>query len=496
MRNKVVPARALYRLVSQGQQQQQQSAASSAAASASASSSSTSTSYSSSGRLSSSRISSSIASNARLSRAATVAARRRQEASLSASGSTSTGGSTISTSGSSSSSSSSFSRRRRSSTSNSQQKKRDYDVPMIVVNPTVQHLWSQLSSASTSGIQKSPFGFEPVQPPQTSLNNVALQNFFADQRPLLEHQVASPSSADGIAKLFDQEGKEEGEKLKSISAALMQSLQESGHLSESNLEGATVVIAAAPDMQTAYPQRIENIEQERFASLLDRLANAKSGSNAGEIVRKEAKELESEQNRRKDVEEAVNSALERGENPATAKALGSEADLVILGEPEGPNPSWARGTATHLAQSTRAFEPPLQPAFGKAGKDAVANKGEELKLESKEMSANIKIIDEREDDPNLLLSHAMVQATLPSALSWNRLVAKMDAATLKEGGSLSFIDVDSLDAELLPITEKSISEHQVVEMDSTKRKRKKKMRKHKYRKLRKATRIERSRLKK
>lgn len=366
---------------------------------------------------------------------------------------------------------------------------------MIVVNPTVQHLWSQLSSASTNDMQKPPFGFEPVQPQPTSLKNIALQKFFANQRPLLEHQVSSPS-ADGMAQLFGQEGKEEGERLKSISAALMQSLHESGHISESDMEGATVVISAAPDMQRDHPQRIVDIEQERFISLLDRLASAKSSAKGSERVRKEAKELESEQSRRKDVEEAVNSALERGENPATAKALGSEADLVILGEPEGPNPSWARGTATYLAESTRAFEPPSPPSVGKAGKSAEANKGEELTLESKDLSASIKIIDERGEDPNLLLSHAMVQATLPPALSWNRLVAKMDAATLKEGGSLSFIDVNSLDAELLPIMEKPSSEHQVVEMDSTKRKRKKKMRKHKYRKLRKATRIERSRLKK
>ena len=311
---------------------------------------------------------------------------------------------------------------------------------------------------------------------------------------MLEHQVSSPSETDGMAGLFDQEGKGEGETLKSISAALMQSLHESGHISQSDMEGATVVISAAPEMQSAYPQKIENIEQERFVSLLDRLANAKSGSKGGEIIKKEAKKLESEQNRRKDVEEAVKSALERGENPATAKALGSEAGLVILGEPEGPNPSWARGTATHLAESTRAFEPPSLP--GKTQKAALEKKGEELILESKDMSANIKIIDERGEDPNLLLSHAMVQATLPSALSWNRLVAKMDAATLQEGGSLSFVDVHSLNAELLPIAEKLISESQVVEMDSTKRKRRKKMRKHKYRKLRKATRIERSRLKK
>lgn len=371
---------------------------------------------------------------------------------------------------------------------------------MIVVNPTIQHLWSQLTSPRSSEIQ-APFGFDPVQPPQTSLTNVALQNFFAAQRPLLEHHVLSSSNsfADETEKTFSRKGKgEEGEmmsKLGSLSAALMQSLHESGHISESEMEDATVVIAAAPEMQTPYPQRIENIEQERFVSLLDRLTSMNSEMTGGELVKQEAKNLEKEQNRRKDVEDAVSNALERGENPATAKALGSEADLVILGEPEGANPSWARGTATYLAQSTRAFEPPSQPVPSDANKVADADTGKNLNLESKDLSANIKIIDEREDDPNLLLSHAMVQATLPPALSWNRLVAKMEAASLKEGGSLSFIDVNTLNAKLLPIAEKSSTEPD-VEMDSTKRKRKKKMRKHKYRKLRKATRIERSRLKK
>lgn len=353
---------------------------------------------------------------------------------------------------------------------------------MILVNPSVQQLWNQPSKQLHMHLP----GITPVTPPQTSLSSVALQKFFAGERPLLEHHVIAASSEgqDQLEQdsLQDQDTRD---RLETISAELLKSLHESGHVSASELKHATVVIAAATEAQTSFPKRVDNIDQDRFVTLLDRLAgDGKSGDlNGVQLVQQEAQSLESEDRQRRDTETAVSNALERGEDPSVAKSLGTEADLVILGEPEGPHPSWARGVATHLAQSGRAFEPPATPAH--PGEQALA-----AEQESREASASIKIIDEREDDPNLLLSHAMVQATLPPALAWDRLVAQMDSVTLGDKARKA-VDVGVLDANV-----SASGEDNEVALDSTKRKRRKKMRKHKYRKLRKATRIERSRLKK
>lgn len=273
-------------------------------------------------------------------------------------------------------------------------------------------------------------------------------------------------------------------RLESISQVLMQSLHKSGRISAQDLDTATVVIAAVDDVShSPHAKRMEGVEQSRFVKLIDRLAKeGRTEEDTAHLIQAEAERMESEQKHKKDIESAVSNALERGEDPSLAQILGSESDMVILGEPKGPNPAWARGVATHMANATRAFVPPSDVV-------EAAETDAELIQAQDGTTASIKIIDDREEDPNLILSHAMVQATLPPALSWDRIVAKMDAASMCQSEK-QVVDVSALNADLL---NRLISQ---VSLDSTKRKRGKKMRKHKYRKLRKATRIERSRLKK
>lgn len=350
----------------------------------------------------------------------------------------------------------------------------------MVVDPTKvwKHTSEQFSVLKLHGIA-------PVSPPRTTLTNVALQNFFAAQRPLLEHEVVGSSTQQIDMSDHDAIPDEETRtRLESISQALMRSLHKSGRISAQDLDNATVVIASVDDMNTSlHAKRVEGLDQARFVKLLDRLTLERdAGAESLRTIRAEAHRMEEQERQKKDVETAVNNALERGEDTSLAQALGTEADLVVLGEPEGPNPAWARGVATHMAHSTRAYVPPSE-AISASQADADIVQTEDG------TTASIKIIDEREDDPNLILSHAMVQATLPPALSWDRIVAKMDAASSGKKEK-PVVDLDALNADLL---NHLISQ---VSLDSTKRKRGKKMRKHKYRKLRKATRIERSRLKK
>ena len=102
-----------------------------------------------------------------------------------------------------------------------------------------------------------------------------------------------------------------------------------------------------------------------------------------------------------------------------------------------------------------------------------------------------------DDDPNLMLSHAFVQLTLPLALKWDKLVAQMDAVALNDPKKAEdVVDTNKLDARLEGVKgSPKLAAHNVM-MDSVRRKRRKKIRKHKYKKLRKAQRAERQRMKK
>ena len=284
----------------------------------------------------------------------------------------------------------------------------------------------------------------------------------------------------------------------------MEVASQASRLSPEQLSRTTFVISGAAsngkdgsgDQQgMVWPRKVASLDFARFSKLVDSISKPGVGSEAIHI---QAVALEQEESHRKDVENAVANALERGEDTSVVANLGSEAELVVLGEPSGPNPKWPRGVATFLAERTRALEPPAAPLM--EGEAELVQAMEKLEMEELARhftgSENAFTMQNMsEDDPNLLLSHAMVQATLPARLQWDSVVAKMDAAT---GDKLatSPVDLSSLNANLLQAEEKASDEGDEVHMDSVRRKRRKKMRKHKYRKFRKATRVERTRLKK
>lgn len=266
------------------------------------------------------------------------------------------------------------------------------------------------------------------QPPPASLPSVAWESFFAGQRPLLEHELLPRRS-----RLHHT----------SPTAALEESVQEQ-----------------------RWRRKAKRIEAERFAALLETLSSPGAEERSAALrkhqfyptsskVAQESARLEAEEVEAEERENAKAAAIERGEDPEVAVRLGAEADLVVLGEPEGPNPEWSRGVATYLAEKTRAFEPPAPPA----------RDGLSTEVESSNARTSVFVTD---DDPNLLLSHALVQNSLPMALEWDRLVAQMDAVVLGEPGKAR---------EGVKLA--GIGASGDVNMDSVKRKRRKKIRKHK-----------------
>lgn len=276
--------------------------------------------------------------------------------------------------------------------------------------------------------------------------------------------------------------------------AIMEAASQASRLSPEELSRTTFVVKLGEsDHEGAWPEKVTKLNHDRFVKLVDRLSQSQTGLYA---VQAEAKALEVEQAQKKDVESAVASAMERGEDPSVAKSLGSEADLVVLGEPSGPNPEWPRGVASYLVDKTRALEPPRAPAD--KAEEGVLTAVERVDLEDlvKHFAGSesaVTVQNVSEDNANMLLNHAMVQAILPSALQWDAVVAKMEAATsVDKTAPAQAVDWSIINADWEPMD----NDGDEVHMDSVKRKRRKKMRKHKYRKFRKATRTERNRLKK
>lgn len=349
--------------------------------------------------------------------------------------------------------------------------------------------------------------------PPTSRASVATQSFFAHERPLLEYLVVPrdsdvPSSMPKHMMKVGDNGHQDADDasmpstvrdelaqvkhlLQSAHSAFAEVIAQSSKMSSGDLARTTFVIAPAedegessvqaiqeesaeePEQRSAWAKRLDKVDSARFNKLIDRLATPDVAS--AEIVEEEVRAISEEEEHKRKVESAVENALEFGEDPAAALALGDEANLVVLGEPKGPNPAWPRGVATRLTMA-RAFEPPAPPkALAKDGASADYTAGTESR------AANVEMAD---DDPNLLLSHAMVQARLPPALAWDRLVAQMDQATLDERqkeaaqrASSTIVDVTKLNAEVPPPPAVHVVD---VSLDSVKRKRRKKMRKHKY----------------
>lgn len=312
-------------------------------------------------------------------------------------------------------------------------------------------------------------------PPPSSLNDVALQSFFSVHRPLLEHSVVTPS-ADG------KSASGSSSRVKDFVADMMKN--------PSKAKGAIIEIAVPYDQ--TWPRALRNIEPQQFAKLLERLSSPirpSSPSGLSAHVYREAARIAADERARADRAEAVSAAIERGEDPAIAESLGSEADLVVLGEPDGPHKDWAPGVATYLAEHTRAFEAPAPPALGAtphstASVPALSTEEQEMEaiaarlttlfldsMRGSTASGGAQALGQDDDEPNLLLSHAVVQASLPRALSWDALLAKMSVAAGTEPAGPA-VDLSALNADLLPRPAS-------VEMDSVRRKRKKKMRKHK-----------------
>lgn len=234
---------------------------------------------------------------------------------------------------------------------------------------------------------------------------------------------------------------------------------------------------------------------------------------------------------------AVEAARERGEDTLLAQRLGPESDLVVLGEPEGPNADWGRGVASYLAKYGRPYEAPFAPVA--YGEEAAKLKtlddlmtfhvshgfaaGAQVALDSGANSSSSTSIDG--DDVHLWLGHALIQVKTKADLAWNKTLKKLFGSS--EGIGPQF-DVDSLHAfgrgneprpgvQTVTIISAAdliaghaddvglfiIDRHDslssptaAVQMDSVRRKRRKKMNKMKYKKLRKKQRAERQKLKK
>lgn len=233
--------------------------------------------------------------------------------------------------------------------------------------------------------------------------------------------------------------------------------------------------------------------------------------------------------------QAVDSALQRGEDVSVAEALGPEADLVVLGEPSGPKPEWGRGVASYLARQ-HAYGPPAPPRAGQAEaktktlddlltyrlSDASDYNGQESMFFDDTADASGSSAGPTSmEDANLMLDHALVQDRVKSSLEWEQLTAAMEGKTrgtqmlhnIRSAQSL----VPSKKTTTQPVTSAvtvdtavrgSVSSEQgergqeqettpgTIQMDSVRRKRRKKMNKMKYKKLRKKQRSERQKLKK
>ncbi|EPQ26428.1 uncharacterized protein PFL1_06076 [Pseudozyma flocculosa PF-1] len=394
------------------------------------------------------------------------------------------------------------------------------------------HHHAAAAGASASAKQ----GVASANPPPSSLASIAYEAFFSNGRPLLQHEMLPPRPKHPAASLFAS----------STSTSKPGSGSSTGAGSLTAFFTGDGALAAFGSMnpfesQSQWRRRIRTISPDRFSKLVDGLAglegqgtkdaSAADAAAEGEAatseprwlissfipqsdrVALESAKLEEEERLKEEEEEAVQSALERGEDPDVARKLGIEADLIILGEPNGPSPDWSRGVATYLAEKGRAYEAPPAPQARR--KDAGTVGGDDASstspaaLSEQEIQEAIEDAASRmphaastafytDDDPNLILSHALVQVTLPLALKWDRLVSQMDAVALdRPEKALEGIDLTKLDARIprvkAPHAERDAYD---VQMDSVRRKRRKKIRKHKYKKLRKEQRAERQRMKK
>ena len=264
-------------------------------------------------------------------------------------------------------------------------------------------------------------------PPPTSARSLALQRLYAEHRPLLEHEQL-PARPTGL------------------------------------MSGGIIVLDAEEAFLPArsiWRRRARSVDADTFASILDRLSALQvSSPRAARMSRRTSRStgfapaspavyaasqrierMEREADAR---EEAITNAMERGDDVEQAERLCAEADLVVLGEPNGIPREWPRGVATHLGMHTQPYVPPS--------------------VQTTSSRRSLRRVDDEasDEDTHLWLSHALVQNRVGAARAWS-----------------------AIEPSVAPVM-----------LDSVRRKRRKKMNKHKYKKLRKRQRAERQRLKK
>lgn len=230
---------------------------------------------------------------------------------------------------------------------------------------------------------------------------------------------------------------------------------------------------------------LQSIPTLAFNKMLDSITSTSSSSGGRSSSASNSPlslytQISSLQQFESDRQVSIKQALERGEDPELASALGPESDLVVLGEPEGPRKEWGRGVTSYLAKVGRPFSPPAPP--GK-GEEAARVKGLDdlmsyhVSTTEGELDAEGEFVEMHEggngasmadllaehlgessphanshssirtstttaaststsgsgdpEDLNLWLGHAIVQERLKAQLPWDRLVAQMNRASVQ-----------------------------------------------------------------
>ena len=277
-------------------------------------------------------------------------------------------------------------------------------------------------------------------PPPTSERSLTLQRLYAQHRPLLEH-----------------------EQLPARPTRLMQ--------------GDTIVVDSE-DLVVPRPnmwrRRARSVDAKTFSGLIDglarlsvtpgskvsgrktrttRRASSRGFAPSSPVVQAASKHIEKLERDADVREQVIANAVEHGEDVERAARLGAEAELVVLGEPQGAHKDWAPGVATHLGSHTQPYVPPS--AFSSTYPRRVR-------------ARTVDDFDVADEDAHLWLMQGLVHTRVGADHDWRSWLQ----TTLGHDEDAS------------------------VSLDSVRRKRRKKMNKHKYKKLRKRQRAERQRLKK
>ncbi|CAO1638697.1 unnamed protein product [Sympodiomycopsis kandeliae] len=238
---------------------------------------------------------------------------------------------------------------------------------------------------------------------------------------------------------------------------------------------------------------LHDVDQSAFEKVLNNVSSSPTSTSPLQMHT----QIRTQQMFDKSRRELINEARMNGEDVSLASALGPESELMVLGEPSGPQKEWGRGVTSWLARYGRPYEAPSAPVPGSEA-SRLQRLEDMTAFELSDDSSAQKAMHESED-PNLWLGHALVQNKISSSLEWSRLVSLMDSNNTSPSDRLQ-ANIKLLNATLPTSTLTEILQEKetenVVNMDSVKRKRKKKMRKMKYKKLRKRQRAERLRMKK